>query len=296
MKKQLDITCDHFAKLEHHSAKWKMELAPIFRWDESWKDNLLVTKKAIAWQTSSRVCYDDKIGKPTSFIMGSPCIAGASLWGDRMAYHKMGIRFANSDLTVFALASLYTAVRKSNLLRSSWEDINFLISTHKVKTPLVRKTAGPYDAGAFFRHYLLSLGVPIAQASNYTSGYVPKHEFVMRYHRRAVAPTSEYVVAMTESWHANDRLGTFDRGDLVETILTKLTAASKGLKQGKKGTRHQPQFAIKEVLSTFKVHMIADEPHLNFDYAGFHMLGEKIRRALYDLFPECKEDAIGLAL
>lgn len=296
MKQQLDTTCNYFEQLEHPCAKWTAELAPIFKWSENWRNILLVTNAGVEYQGSSEIPYNEMIGMPTSCMVGSPCLAGAFLFSDRMAYHKVGIRFADSDLTVFALASLYTAITKSDLLKPAWEDMHFLISTHKAKTPLVPKTTGPYDAETFFRQYLLALGVPIAQASTYTSRGAPTHQFVMRNNQRALAPTSEFVVAITESWHANDRLGTFGRGDLIETVLTKLTAKFKGLKQGKKGTRHQPQFSVKEVLSTFKSHMIADEPHLNFDYPGFHMLGEQIRRALHDLFPDCKDDPVGLAL
>ncbi|CZT22741.1 uncharacterized protein RCC_08446 [Ramularia collo-cygni] len=299
MYHRLDTTCNHFADLEHPSAKWRAELAPIFNRHENWKNQLFVTQETIDFQISRGLDHNtspDMLGKATSCMMGSPCIAGAALWSDRMAYHKIGIRFANLDLTVFALASLYTAITKSGLLKPTWEDMHFLISTHKSHTPLVPKTSGAYDAESFLKQYLLSLGLPIAQASKYMSAGVPTNKFVMRNHRRALAPTSEYVVAITESWHANDRLGTFERGDLIQTVLMKLTAKSKGLKQGRKGTWHQPQFTVKEVLSTFKSHMIADEPHLNFDYAAFHLLSEKIRRDLHALFPECKNRPLGVAL
>lgn len=300
MKQQLDTTCDYLAK-RHASAKyatWKAELAPIFRWSESWDDNLFVTKKSLEHQKSRPFPYytSEMLGRTTSTVFGSPCVAGASLFGNRMAYHKIGIRFANSDLTVFALATLYTACTKMGLLKASWEDMHFLISTHKMTSPMVPKQTGAYDAGTFFRQYLVALGLPLAQASNYTSQNAPRHEFVKKHHRRALSPTSEYVVALSEGFRANERLDTFDRGDLVETVLAKLTAGSK-VSNKKKGTTFQPHFTVTEVLSTFRRHMIADEPHLNFDYLGFHVLGEKVRRGLHDLFPYIKEQHdIGLAL
>ncbi|SMR59491.1 unnamed protein product [Zymoseptoria tritici ST99CH_3D1] len=305
MKQQLDDINVHFAGLDHPSSDWRAELAPIFRRSDGSEDQLFVTKVGLEYHRSRGYSYadSDMLGKATSCIMGSPCVAGGALWSDRMAYHKVGICFANLDLTLFALANLYTAITKSNLLKSTWEDMHFLINTHKPHTPLVPKIAGPYDAASHLRHYLRSLGCSLAQTSKYTSSSaVPTHEFVVDNHCTALSPTSEFVVAITHGYHANDLLDTFDRGDLVGTVLTKLTAESKVLKhgtkckKGKKGTKHQPQFTVTEVLSTFKDHMIKDELHLNFDYPAFYMVGEKIRRGLHDLIPDIKDHPVGMAL
>ncbi|KJX96768.1 hypothetical protein TI39_contig602g00015 [Zymoseptoria brevis] len=305
MKQQLDDINVHFAGLDHPSSDWRAELAPIFRRSDGSEDQLFVTKVGLEYQRSRGYSYadSDMLGKATSCIMGSPCVAGGALWSDRMAYHKVGIRFANLDLTLFALANLYTAISKSNLFKPTWEDMHFLINTHKLHTPLVPKIAGPYDAASHLRHCVRSLGCSLAQTSKYTSSSaVPTHEFVVNNHCTTLSPTSEFVVAITHGYHANDLLDTFDRGDLVETVWTKLTAESKGLKhgtkgkKGKKGTKHQPQFAMTEVLFTSKDHMIKDELHLNFDYPAFYMVGEKIRRGLHDLIPDIKDHPVGMAL
>lgn len=236
-------------------------------------------------------------GMPMATSEGSPCWIGLELVLCKWKYHSVGLRIANTDMMVVAMATLYSALKRMGYLRTTWQDIEFVLAQQRSEKPLVPKAGKHFDIRTFLEQYMEVLGAPIARGSAHKVFKKPDHTLVSRHHRLLLG-TSDFIDALAESVNLEGVIG-FDKADWIETALRQLLADSKSSKVSSKKSKRpkkRKDYTQAELLSTFKENFIKDEPHHNFDYIEFYSTCVRIQVELCKLHPGWSEPGTGISL
>ncbi|KAK3058379.1 hypothetical protein LTR09_001457 [Extremus antarcticus] len=147
--------------------------------------------------------------------------------------------------------------------------MKFASASYSDPDALFPPTSSTFDGEAAARRFNINLGLP-PTGIPMEHHRVPPLQVVMSTHWRKIEVTSPLLNSFNDisSWQ---KLGaTWTRSKVMEILLHTLTARESS--QAKAPNTHlRESFTPLQLLATFKEALIADEPVLNFDFAGFMM-------------------------
>ncbi|KAK4548195.1 hypothetical protein LTR36_010064 [Oleoguttula mirabilis] len=237
--------------------------------------------------------HDNHSSPAYSFLSSLPAHAGVLAYASHVKLHCKSMHPANAGLLILAMAHLYKALRHYGLLNQAWHDMDFVVSQQSILSPLVTKTAATADAKALARHYQMALGVPATSFARNPSLALPESLFAAKKfapNARKLQVTSRYGRG-TIAHQKGDKVRGVPSSNSYELVLQSMTAAEDA-KPNSKATTAIIRFTPLTLLATFKKCMIADEPHINFDYSGFWADCEQL---LHDMSPVLRKVTINLA-
>ncbi|KAK4544128.1 hypothetical protein LTR36_004626 [Oleoguttula mirabilis] len=253
-------------------SNWNEPFASVVKVSEL-VNAVLAGAQSTQFSTEERLALVRGSALPPHYLLGFPLSVGDLLYNLKVKTHNAGVALANDGYVILAVAHLYHAARHYGLVTANWHDMDLVLAQHGTKQALVTKTSAQADAHAMSRHYLMALGVPASAFARGRTPAIPPPKSLV-HNARSITVTSEYQHRMSRRKAADEKLG-FSRGDLTDVVLRDLAnlALSSGAGRGKRVTNEsvgeRAQLTPLQLLSTFKKSMIADEPHLNFDYPGF---------------------------
>ncbi|KAK4629348.1 hypothetical protein CLAFUW4_08272 [Fulvia fulva] len=115
------------------------------------------------------------------------------------------------------------------------------------------------------KHFLAALGLPASAFSKGNIPTLPPRSAEVFDQQRKIVVTSAMMRESAER-HRSGKHREFLRGELIETVLTAITAKSS---ERGNAAQHSASFTPLELLTAYKCNLIADEPHINFNYFGF---------------------------
>lgn len=193
-----------------------------------------------------------------------PVYTGRVLYDVKTEMHCYSISAANDNLFILAMAHLYKAARHYGLLPAPWHDMDFVIAQQSADRPLVTKTPANAGPKALARHYQMALGVPASSFARNPSLVLPKSSKLSPKKFRLLVVTSEFGRASIERKKDDGVLGVC-RDDFIEVVLQAMAARNDGSGRSAVAAKFSPT----QLPATFKKSLLADEPHLNFDYLSF---------------------------
>ncbi|KAK5708330.1 hypothetical protein LTR97_000870 [Elasticomyces elasticus] len=203
-----------------------------------------------------------------------PAHAGVILADLKINMHHAGCGVANHGWYILSMVHLYKDLRGSGLIKSDWHDMDIVLPGFGSKQPLVSKTDASYDEDLSYRHYLMALGVPAtafaARSRRSKVSYAPVFK-----NARKIGITSLYLQSMSTS-KESDREHTYkkhgerhSKSRTVERVLHALINSNNTVSGKKKQLVAATGFTPVQLLQAFRKSILADEPMLNFDFAGF---------------------------
>ncbi|KAK3628870.1 hypothetical protein LTR56_018355 [Elasticomyces elasticus] len=203
-----------------------------------------------------------------------PAHAGAILADLKINMHHAGCGVANHGWYILSMVHLYKDLRGSGLIKSDWHDMDIVLPGFGSKQPLVSKTDASYDEDLSYRHYLMALGVPAtafaARSRRSKVSYAPVFK-----NARKIGITSLYLQSMSTS-KESEREHTYkkhgerhSKSRTVERVLHALINSNNTVTGKKKQLVAATGFTPVQLLQAFRKSILADEPMLNFDFAGF---------------------------
>ncbi|KAF2774350.1 hypothetical protein EJ03DRAFT_5303 [Teratosphaeria nubilosa] len=216
-----------------------------------------------------------------------PAHAGAVLLDWAVSMHDAGCMLANHDFIVLSIAHLYKYMRTTGLLKSDWHDMEFVLSSNK-QTLVTKLKPGVHWAAA--RHYLMALGVPASDFTEYNP--IPGAKRAPFNKPRQIEVTSDLLKAIGDRESSCKPRGHHHtKSKTVECVLHALSASSKQSPDGHKQTKKDTITPLR-LLDTFKKSLQAVEPQLSFDYISFMMsctdLLDTISNTTRPYFPDHK--------
>jgi len=191
----------------------------------------------------------------------------------RCHYFMQGIgrQFLSDGMLVNVLAYLYKAGQRYGLVKTTWDDMEFILANHVTFTPgrpgtqpivpKPSKRADPFQMVASLR---TTLGYPPVNLDGATRPRLPLNGKGQRW--RKLTHKSDLLHAMSETLYGVHHLQSTDR-EFINIVLRKLRdSESKGKNKGRSTTT---KYTLVELLVTYEKHLTAEEPGLNFDYIGF---------------------------
>lgn len=224
-----------------------------------------------------------------------PILSGACSYSMKLVMFNNGTLMSNDGGFVLALAHLCKAARHYGLLKVEWHDFDWLPAQHGRKPPLVTKVHAKADHDALLRHFLMAFGVPASKFSRQPRPALPSRSKTT-IGSRPINVTSDYHEAMCAQ-HASDDKSGFSQGNAIDAVLRQLSsketpAVTAGCsKTTKRSAKPLVEVTPLQLLSLFKRELIADDPELNFNYAGFFqlcagMLLDAVKHAVIDFLPD----------
>lgn len=204
---------------------------------------------------------------------------------ERIKYLNWGMnmtasRVANDGWIVIAMSYLYRASLHYGLLTEKWEDLEWLIALQSKTRAFVLEVAEHADAEAFCRHYRISFGLQTGELTR-------KKINNCKQHMRTIEPLLDYPARMELESQSQDRLG-YERGEMAEVVLRKMATDrffGKGNKHIKKGD--DKRFTNIELLETYKLSFIADEPEYHMDLLGLWCDMAELMKSMHQfLYPK----------
>ncbi|KAK3624411.1 hypothetical protein LTR56_021035 [Elasticomyces elasticus] len=192
-----------------------------------------------------------------------------------------GIETCNDDLSVLAVAHVYTVCRKLGLAKDRWMDLEFVIKTQGAeKLKLWQTNESTFSLASAAKRLDLALGEDVAKhARTRTRVPLPQHQQVMK---RAVRlePNTAYYTSQYDTW--NDGNKTIDelfvRDALYRTADKVLKDDSIELDQGiREQWTKSRTLAPEQLLSVLQATLEKDDIEQMFD---FRMLAERCRKVL----------------
>ncbi|KAK5691304.1 hypothetical protein LTR17_025690 [Elasticomyces elasticus] len=223
-----------------------------------------------------------------------PVSCGAMLWIQQLSMHTSGLTMCNAGFAVVAAAHLYKAARRSGVLQTAWEDMDWFIAQHGAAKPVVLEQQGNTTSlDALARHYRISLGGRLPKKKEKSSG-PPDAKLYTRVsgvrHRFQYAElpsplqslkngrifneidTSPHLRNINSSWKA----GTASWDNLLERSLYEVAnaaldrqAAGVGIDRSKSRGARSWKLSAVQLLESFADMLKEDELNFNLDYMSF---------------------------
>jgi hypothetical protein len=208
------------------------------------------------------------------FLSLYPCMVN---YHCRYFMQGVGRQFLSDGMSVNMTAHLFKAGQRYGLIKSTWEDMEFILANHVTYTPgrpgtqpIVPKPSKRDDPFQMVASLRTTLGYPPVDLDKALRPRLvddPGHKWRKLTHR------SDLLHAMPETSHGVRHLQSTDR-EFINIVLRKLRdSESKGKNKGRSTAT---KYTLVELLVTYEKHLTAEEPGLNFDYIGFfrHCCGD----------------------
>ncbi|KAK5720426.1 hypothetical protein LTR17_014983 [Elasticomyces elasticus] len=199
---------------------------------------------------------------------------------------KYGTALCNDGFVVLALAHLYTAAREYGLITKPWADMDFVIAQNSVQRPFINPLNVNADPYAMTRRFHIAMGMPVLTLSREYLPELPHPKKLNFGQVKKIEITSKYERGVTHCLAQAEKLGS--EGDaVIEAVLQSLADSPNSSGSGKEQAAKRRAASIKSVsplklLETFKIHLVADEPQMNFDYTTFFLRCTELMAAIKD--------------
>lgn len=189
-----------------------------------------------------------------SFLKAHPFLSAKLAFDVLLQSHKAGRAVFDLDANLFAIAHLYNAGRKSNLILSVWKDMELLIHFHGEQNIFVGKA--PSDSGAYIRRLLLSRGQSVQKyAKNARSNLATTNTRARRKMREVM------LVHDIDHGMNKDCLSKSPRDVQVEVDGM--------IKRARGRNKMDGNPTMRQDLEDLKLQAVEEEAHLHFNYLHF---------------------------